>query len=113
VPPSVQALNAGKSAPTYSWAEVSGFGRARFREPSDAHKNPTSIASAHDERGRNPLLLTVQEVADLLRTSPKAVYVMVQRGALPGVVRIGRRLLLRRDALLDWLRRKSAPSLER
>ena len=60
-----------------------------------------------------PILLTPSEVADLLRTSRKAVYTMVERAQLPGVVRIGRRVLVREDALLDWLRQKSTPSLER
>jgi len=60
-----------------------------------------------------PLLATVDETAALLRTSRKAVYSMVERGQLPGVTRIGRRVLFRRPALLDWLRQKSTPSLER
>ena len=60
-----------------------------------------------------PVLLTADEVAALLRTSRKAVYDMVERGALPGVTRIGRRVLVHADVLLDWLRQKSAPSLER
>ena len=51
----------------------------------------------------SPVLLTVAETAALLRTSRKAVYAMVERGQLPGVIRIGRRLLVRRDALVDWL----------
>ena len=51
----------------------------------------------------SPVLLTVTETAELLRTSRKAVYAMVERGQLPGVLRIGRRLLVRRDALVDWL----------
>ncbi len=58
----------------------------------------------------HPLLLTPDEVAALLRTSRKAVYTMVERGLLPGVTRVGRRVLIRTDALLDWLRQKSAPS---
>jgi len=58
----------------------------------------------------SPLLFTVTETAELLRTSPKAIYAMVARGQLPGVIRIGRRLLFRRDALLDWLDQKDAPS---
>lgn len=57
-----------------------------------------------------PLLLTIEEVADLLRTSRKAVYAMAQRRQLPGVLRIGRRLLVRRDDLLAWLHRSRAPS---
>ncbi len=59
------------------------------------------------------VLLTPGEVGALLRTSRKAIYTMAERGALPGVVRIGRRLLFRREILLQWLRQKSAPSLER
>ena len=58
-------------------------------------------------------LLTPTEVAVLLRTSRKAIYTMIERGQLPGVVRIGRRVLVREDTLLDWLRQKSTPSLER
>jgi excisionase family DNA binding protein len=60
-----------------------------------------------------PVLLTSVEVAELLRTSRKAIYSMVERGQLPGIVRIGRRVLVREDALLDWLSQRSTPSLER
>ena len=59
-----------------------------------------------------PTLLTPTEVATLLRTSKKAIYAMAERGQLPGTTRIGRRLLFRQDALLDWLGQKSTPSLE-
>ena len=57
-----------------------------------------------------PLLLTLDEVAGLLRTTRKAVYVMIARNRLPGVTRLGRRVLVRSDVLLDWLNQKSAPS---
>ena len=60
-----------------------------------------------------PRLLTPVEVGALLRTTKKAIYAMVERAQLPGVIRLGRRLLIREDALLDWLRQKSTPSLER
>ncbi len=59
-----------------------------------------------------PVLLTADETADVLRTSRKAIYVMAGRGQLPGVTRIGRRLLVRRDALVDWLDQKRTRSLE-
>jgi excisionase family DNA binding protein len=62
---------------------------------------------------QKPMLLTPTEVAVLLRTSRKAIYSMVERAQLPGVVKIGRRVLVREDTLLDWLRQKSTPSLER
>ena len=55
-------------------------------------------------------LLTVSDVAALLRTSQKAVYAMVERGQLPGVNRIGRRVLIRRDHLLEWLDHNCTPS---
>ena len=71
------------------------------------------MAENHNLRVGGPTLLLVSEVAAILRTSPKAVYAMVERGQLPGVVRLGRRVLVRRDDLLHWLRHKSAPSLER
>jgi excisionase family DNA binding protein len=68
------------------------------------------MKSMADESTERPLLLTVDEVATLLRTTRKAVYAMMERGLLPGVTRIGRRVLFRTDDLLDWLLQKSAPS---
>jgi excisionase family DNA binding protein len=56
------------------------------------------------------LLLTVGEVAELLRTSRMAVYAMVARGQLPGVTKVGRRVLIRTDELLHWLDQNRAPS---
>jgi excisionase family DNA binding protein len=62
---------------------------------------------------RLPTLLTSGEVAELLRTTRKAVYAMVERKQLPGVIRIRRRVLFCEQALIDWLGQKSSPSLER
>jgi excisionase family DNA binding protein len=59
------------------------------------------------------VLLTPDETAALLRTSRKAIYAMIERGQLPGIVRIGRRVLIERSSLLDWLRQKSTASPER
>ena len=55
-----------------------------------------------------PPLLTADELAEFLRLTRSAVYTMVARGELPGVVKIGRRLRFRREAVLEWLGR--APS---
>ena len=57
-----------------------------------------------------PVFLTAGEAATLLRTTRAAVYAMTERGQLPGVTRIGRRVLYRRDVLLDWLDQKRTPS---
>lgn len=59
-----------------------------------------------------PVLLTVDEAADLLRSSRRAIYAMVERRQLPGVVRIRRRVLLSADDLLRWLNQKRASSPE-
>ncbi|MEO7133670.1 MAG: helix-turn-helix domain-containing protein [Vicinamibacterales bacterium] len=56
-----------------------------------------------------PSLLTVDETAALLRTSRRAIYAMVERGQIPGVIRLQRRLLFRADQLVHWLDQKSAP----
>ena len=39
-------------------------------------------------------------------------HAMTARGQLPGVIRIGRRVLVRADELVDWLDQKRTPSLE-
>jgi len=57
-----------------------------------------------------PLLLNVSEVADILRTSVKAIYAMNDRGQLPGVVRVNRRILVKRPELLAFIDRNSTPS---
>ena len=58
-----------------------------------------------------PVLLTADEVAAVLRTTRKAVYAMIERGHLPGLVRVRRRILVRQASLLQWLQEKGAPSL--
>lgn len=50
-----------------------------------------------------PLLLQVDEVAQLLRVTRKSIYTMVDRGEIPGVTKLGRRLRFRRDAIEAWL----------
>jgi excisionase family DNA binding protein len=57
-----------------------------------------------------PVLLTPTEAATLLRTTRKAIYALVARQQIPGVVRVGRRVLFHSRDLLNWLRQKSAPS---
>ncbi len=57
-----------------------------------------------------PYFLTAAEAAALLRTTRAAIYARAERGALPGAVRDGRRLLIRRDELLNSLSEGRAPS---
>ena len=62
------------------------------------------------DAGERPMLLTVDEAAALLRTTRRAMYAMVERRQIPGVIRIRRRVLFRAADLLDWLDQKCAPS---
>ena len=70
----------------------------------------TSRAARPDGSGRLPMLLTVDDAADLLRTTRSAVYAMVERRQLPGVIRVRRRVLFYAHDLLDWLDQNRAPS---
>ena len=54
------------------------------------HRTRSDLVTPHSL----PALLTSGEVAALLRTTRRAVYAMVERGQLPGVVRLGRREVL-------------------
>ena len=73
----------------------------------------TLIPNGHNAISTHvPNLLTPIEVAALLRTSRKAIYSMVERGQLPGIVRIGRRVLVREDAMIHFVGQRSTPSLE-
>ena len=90
-------------------AEITGRRRNGFCSDR-CRMRTTRQKQSESTDGEFPLLLTVVEVADLLRMSTKAVYAMVARGQLPGVIRIGRNLRFRRDTLLDWIDQKDAPS---
>jgi predicted DNA-binding transcriptional regulator AlpA len=59
-----------------------------------------------------PKLLTVPEVAKILRTTAKAIYTMVERRLLPGVVRLRGRLFVDQAVLVDWIDEGRAPSAE-
>ena len=58
-------------------------------------------APAGRRRDSLPLLLTVDEAAALLRTTRRAIYAMIERRQVAGVIRIRRRVLFRADYLLQ------------
>ncbi|MEX1363863.1 MAG: helix-turn-helix domain-containing protein [Nannocystaceae bacterium] len=84
--------------------DVSGRSRATPKEPRRFQLSATAL----------PRFLTVDETAELLRTTRRAIYARIQRGDFPGVVRISRRLLIDAGALLQWVdeRRGPSPKLE-
>ena len=61
--------------------------------------------SDEDQRPRYPVLLTVDETAELLRTTRRAIYAMVERHQLPAVIRIRRRhCFARTTCYTGWTR---------
>jgi hypothetical protein len=61
------------------------------REVSDRIESHEGLDCALVSGTRSvPMLLTVDDVADLLRTARRAVYAMIERRQLPGIVRISR-----------------------
>jgi excisionase family DNA binding protein len=57
------------------------------------------------------MFLTADEVADLLRTTRKAIYVMIERRRLPGVRKFGKRILIRSAELVEWVDQQAVSSL--
>ena len=82
-------------------------------ESFEGSTTPKRVPRQTTRQANLPVLLTADEVAEVLRTTRKAIYSQIERAQLPGVVRLGRRVLVREDALLDWLGQKSLPSPER
>ena len=87
--------------------------RARLTSVEGITRAGRVLNNPHESRRTTlPVLFTVDEAADLLRTTRRAIYAMIERRQLPGVIRVRRRVLLRADDLLDWLNQKRAPSPE-
>lgn len=58
------------------------------------------------------LLLTVEEVATLLRLTKKGIYAMVEARRIP-FVKISNRLRFLKSDVLDWLSENRVPALEK
>lgn len=76
------------------------------------HAKPDNVVECVADPDDLPKFLTVQEAAELLRTTSKALYGRIQRGQMPAVCRLGRQILISRDRLLRSLDESRAPSLE-
>ena len=54
-------------------------------------------------KNENRLTLTVREAAEALGLCENSLRERIRRGELPGVIRLGRRILISKDALLRYL----------
>ena len=68
-------------------------------EPDTDHIELASPAVSEKEL---PAVLTVDELASLLRLNRKTTYEALARGEIPGARRIGRSYRISRDAVLQW-----------
>ncbi|MEN3313725.1 MAG: Helix-turn-helix domain [Actinomycetota bacterium] len=71
--------------------------------PSCADEKDLTSSDERQRQLRAEALLTVDDVAVLLRLSSKSVYRLVELRHLPGVRRIGRRVRFFRPELLAWM----------
>ncbi len=76
-------------------------GHATDAELAEVHSEPTGLRDAGV--GGCPPVLTVDELAALLRTNRKTIYESVRLGKIPGVRRMGRSIRIHRDTVLRWL----------
>jgi excisionase family DNA binding protein len=61
-----------------------------------------------------PPVITVEELASLLRVDRKTVYQAIVDGQIPGVRKIRGTIRINRDAVIEWLRGKDhVPRSER
>ena len=87
--------------------------RARLMRGEGLTRADRGLDNPHESRRTTlPVLLTVDEAADLLRTTKRAICAMIERRQLPGVIRVRRRVLLRADDLLNLVDQTRAPSPE-
>ena len=75
--------------------------RAAFRRPRGDNAEMVDLQAG--PRASRPIL-NMSEAASLIGVAKSTLYEWLQRGVLPGVVRVGRRYYVRREALERWLK---------
>lgn len=89
---------------------VAGLCEPQMRATDSKMQIPSARPTGLTMSSELPIFLAAEEAASLLRTTRTAIYAMVARGQLPGVTRLGRRVLFRTQDLLDWLDQNRVPS---
>lgn len=77
------------------------------RSTISREQSPDGVSS-REAPALPPALMTVEELASLLRTSKKAIYARHARGGIPGGVRLGRTLRFDPRVVAQWLSANSA-----
>ena len=67
--------------------------------------------SERSSTGDRPEVMTIAEAAVFLRVNHKTLREAVNRGDVPGAVRVGRVWRLSRSALVSWLQGSASPAL--
>lgn len=65
--------------------------------------SPAEARDTLPSEPEEPVVLTVDELAALLRCNRKTVYAAINRGEIPGVRRLGGAIRIHRDTVLTWL----------
>jgi excisionase family DNA binding protein len=66
-------------------------------------EDPATPASAVSSTPEPPPVLTVEELAAMLRIERKTAYAAIRRGEIPGARRIGGVIRISRERVLAWL----------
>jgi excisionase family DNA binding protein len=73
------------------------------RKRSKPSSKPELAGSSRASSTEGPQLLTVREVAEIMRITEDGVRKRIERGSLPGVVRLGPRTIrIVRSTFLAW-----------
>jgi len=73
-----------------------------LRNPGEFRGNlATKVLPVSVDSGSS--VLTVRELADLLRLNRKTIYAAIVRGEIPGVLKVGRVWRISRNVVLRWL----------
>jgi len=62
------------------------------------------VANFASDPPEQPQVMTVDEVAELLKISRASIYAAIRDCKLPGAIKVGRVVRISRVALMDWLR---------
>jgi excisionase family DNA binding protein len=95
-----------EEADTQEWirpAIPEEFPRVVYEADAATEPGQASIEEDTVEERSLPAVLSVDEVAVLLRVNRKTAYEAVARGDIPGTRRVGRAIRIDRDVVLDWL----------